>query len=177
MLTIIAFLLTILGCINWLMIGLLQYDFIAGIFGFQASVFSRIIYIIFGSAGLFLVIKLIKEKGTISVFSRRNKKDLEKNFRNLGNKKTNIESSKDLYENRDFNQSNFQKQDFHNSQNNFKNNHSSGPINFDNAPSYNNQPAYNNHQNDIKFNDFNKNNSSSFSEDESDSNGLFDEDF
>ena len=171
MLTIIAFLLTILGCINWLMIGLLQYDFIAGIFGFQASVFSRIIYIIFGSAGVFLVIKLIKEKGTISVFSRRNKKDLEKNLKNLGNKKANVESSKDLYENREINQPDLQNQNFYNSQNNFENNKSASSINFDNAPSYNN------HQNNRNFNNFDKNNSSGFSEDESENKGLFDEDF
>ena len=46
MLTILAFILTILGCINWLLVGLLQYDFVAGIFGYQASILSRIVYII-----------------------------------------------------------------------------------------------------------------------------------
>lgn len=76
MFTIIAFLLTIAGSINWLLIGLLQYDFVAGIFGFQASVFSRLIYIIIGASSVFLVFKLFKGKGTIPVFSRRNKKDL-----------------------------------------------------------------------------------------------------
>ncbi len=86
MLTIIAFLVTILGSINWLMIGLLQYDFIAGIFGFQASVFSRIIYIIFGIASVFLVFKLFKGRGTLAVFSRRNKKDLARNLAKIGNK-------------------------------------------------------------------------------------------
>ena len=76
MLTILSFFLTITGCVNWLLIGLLQYDFVAGIFGFQASIFSRIIYIIIGASSIFLVFKMFKGKGTIAVFSRRNKKDL-----------------------------------------------------------------------------------------------------
>ena len=108
MLTIIAFLITIIGSINWLMIGLLQYDFIAGIFGYQASVFSRIIYIVFGVASAFLVFKLIKNKGTLAVFSRRNKKDLAKNLEKMGHSKeekeridakyasSNIESGQDF---------------------------------------------------------------------------------
>ena len=41
MLRFIAFILTCLGGLNWLMIGTLQYDFVAGIFGTQANVFSR----------------------------------------------------------------------------------------------------------------------------------------
>lgn len=86
MLTIIAFLITVLGSVNWLTIGLLQYDFIAGIFGYQASVFSRIIYIIFGVACAFLVFKTFKNKGTLPVFSRRNKKDLAKNIEKMQHK-------------------------------------------------------------------------------------------
>lgn len=86
MFTIISFILTLLGSINWLLIGLLQYDFIAGIFGYQASIFSRIIYIIIGASSVFLVYKLIKGKGTIAVFSRRNKKDVIKNLEKINNK-------------------------------------------------------------------------------------------
>lgn len=86
MLTIISFLLTILGCINWLLIGLLQYDFVAGIFGYQASILSRIVYIIIGASSVFLIYKLIKGKGTIAVFSFRNKKDLAKNIKKIGKK-------------------------------------------------------------------------------------------
>ncbi|MBP3344618.1 MAG: DUF378 domain-containing protein [Clostridia bacterium] len=98
MFTIIAFLLTILGCINWLLIGLLQYDFIAGIFGYQASIFSRIIYIIIGAASVFLIIKLIKNKGTLPVFSWRNKKDLVKNIKKMGHKKDKQELAHDNVE-------------------------------------------------------------------------------
>lgn len=74
MLTFIAFVLTIAGCINWLLIGLLQYDFVAGIFGFQGSVFSRLIYIVVGAAAVFLVFKLIADKGSIHVWGARKKR-------------------------------------------------------------------------------------------------------
>lgn len=105
MLTIIAFILTILGTINWFLIGLLQYDFVAGIFGFQASILSRLIYIIVGISGIFLVFKLFKGKGTIAVFSRRNKKDLQKNLEKIGQPKeqTNVEVSKENYKEDSFN--------------------------------------------------------------------------
>lgn len=73
MFTLIAFLLTIAGCANWLMIGLLQYDFIAGIFGFQASILSRLIYILFGIGALYLIIRIIANKGSVKVFERKKK--------------------------------------------------------------------------------------------------------
>lgn len=75
MITFIAFVLTILGCINWLLIGLLQYDFIAGLFGFQASIFSRIIYILFGVGAIYLTLRVIINKGSFKVFERKKKKE------------------------------------------------------------------------------------------------------
>lgn len=73
MLTFIAFAVAIAGCINWLLIGLLQYDFVAGIFGYQGSVFSRLIYIVIGAAALFLVVKLFLDKGSIHVWGSKKK--------------------------------------------------------------------------------------------------------
>ncbi len=75
MLTFIAFILTMLGSINWLMIGLLQYDFIAGLFGFQASIFSRICYILFGFGAVYLAIRMLVNKGSVKVFERKKKKE------------------------------------------------------------------------------------------------------
>ncbi len=74
MITFIAFILTLAGCVNWLLIGLLQYDFIAGLFGYQASIFSRLIYILFGVAAAYLVLRVIVNKGTFKVFERKKKK-------------------------------------------------------------------------------------------------------
>lgn len=96
MFTIFAFLLSIIGLINWLTIGLFQYDFIAGIFGFQASILSRLFYILFGLSSLILIFKLIKGKGTIAVFSKKNKKDVKENINKLTTRRAEIEADKDL---------------------------------------------------------------------------------
>lgn len=102
MLTIIAFLLTLIGSVNWLLIGLLQYDFIAGIFGYQASIFSRIIYIVIGASSVFLIIKLIKNKGSLPIWTFRNKKDLASKLEKMKfstsskEKAQNVESSEEL---------------------------------------------------------------------------------
>jgi len=61
------------GCLNWLSIGFLQYDFIAGFFGFQASIFSRIFYILFGLGAFYFVIRIIVNKGSVKVFERKKK--------------------------------------------------------------------------------------------------------
>lgn len=73
MFTFIAFILTMLGCVNWLMVGLLQYDFIAGLFGFQASIFSRLCYILIGAGAMYLLLRVIINKGTFKVFERKKK--------------------------------------------------------------------------------------------------------
>lgn len=48
----IALLLTIIGAINWGLIGLFQFDLVAAIFGGQSSLISRIVYSLVGIAGL-----------------------------------------------------------------------------------------------------------------------------
>lgn len=73
----ISFLLTMVGCVNWLLIGLLQYDFIAGIFGYQGSIFSRIIYIIIGAGAVFFLVKTLMQKGKIELFNFKKKKKEE----------------------------------------------------------------------------------------------------
>lgn len=85
MITFICFLITLFGSINWLSIGMLQYDIIAGFFGTQASMFSRIFYIIFGFAALWLGIMAIRGKGRIHVFKNKpekfdKKEDSQSNF-------------------------------------------------------------------------------------------------
>ena len=65
MLRIGAFILTILGGINWLAIGMLQYDFVAGIFGTQANLFSRIIYTVIGISAVYVTCIIIANKGKL----------------------------------------------------------------------------------------------------------------
>lgn len=67
MITFISFVLIILGAINWLSIGALQYDFVAGLFGSQASMFSRIIYFFVGIAAIWIVIQAFRGKGRIKI--------------------------------------------------------------------------------------------------------------
>lgn len=65
MLTLISFILTMVGAINWFCIGILQFDFVAGLFGSQSSIFSRIIYAIIGVGAIMVLINLIQNKGKI----------------------------------------------------------------------------------------------------------------
>lgn len=97
MLTFIAFAIVMAGCINWLMIGLLQYDFVAGIFGYQGSVFSRLVYIVVGAASIFLLVKLFIDKGSIHVWGKK-KKEREEYKKQLKQEKlahSNIEAARE----------------------------------------------------------------------------------
>lgn len=48
----IALVLTIIGAVNWGLIGLFQFDLVAAIFGGQGAFLSRTIYSLVGLAGL-----------------------------------------------------------------------------------------------------------------------------
>lgn len=56
----IALIISIIGSINWGIIGLFQFDLVAWIFGGQGSIISRIIYGIVGLAGLWCVTMLFR---------------------------------------------------------------------------------------------------------------------
>ncbi len=56
----IALLISIIGSINWGLIGLFQFDLVAWIFGGQDAVISRIIYGIVGLAGLWCITMLFR---------------------------------------------------------------------------------------------------------------------
>ena len=51
----IALILSIIGSINWGLIGLFQFDLVAWIFGGQDALISRIIYAVVGLAGLWCI--------------------------------------------------------------------------------------------------------------------------
>lgn len=67
MISIIAFIVVIFGSMNWLSIGLFQYDLVAGLFGYQGSIFSRIVYIVVGICAIYLIYVIIKNKGRLTV--------------------------------------------------------------------------------------------------------------
>ena len=66
MISIVSFIILLFGGLNWLCIGFFQYDIVAGLFGFQASIFSRLIYIVVGISALYLIFSVIKNKGRIT---------------------------------------------------------------------------------------------------------------
>ncbi len=51
----ISLILSIIGCLNWGLVGIFQFDLVAWLFGSSASLFSRIIYTVIGLAGLWCV--------------------------------------------------------------------------------------------------------------------------
>ncbi len=62
MLDRISLLLSIIGGINWLLVGLFRFDFVAYLFGGQAATVSRVIYTIVGIAALWCISLLFRER-------------------------------------------------------------------------------------------------------------------
>lgn len=57
---VIALILSIIGSINWGLIGVFQFDLVAWLFGGQDAVVSRIIYTVIGLAGLWCISVLFR---------------------------------------------------------------------------------------------------------------------
>jgi len=57
-----SLILTIIGAINWLLVGLFQFDLVAYICGGQEAMLSRIIYTIVGVAGLWCISLLFRDR-------------------------------------------------------------------------------------------------------------------
>ena len=56
----VALILSIIGSLNWGLVGLFKFDLVAWIFGGQAAVISRIIYALVGLAGLWCITLLFR---------------------------------------------------------------------------------------------------------------------
>ena len=57
-----SLIITIIGAINWLLVGLFRFDLVAYLFGGQAATVSRIIYTVVGVAGLWCISLLFRER-------------------------------------------------------------------------------------------------------------------
>ena len=57
----IALVITIIGAINWGLIGIFEYDMIASMFGGATSMMSRIIYTLYAVTGLINIGILFEE--------------------------------------------------------------------------------------------------------------------
>ena len=67
MISILSFIVVIFGSLNWLSVGFFQYDMVAGLFGYQGSIFSRMIYIVVGISAIYLIFVVIRNKGRLTV--------------------------------------------------------------------------------------------------------------
>ncbi len=63
----IALILSIIGSINWGLVGIFQFDLVAWLFGGTGSVISRIIYTVIGLAGLWCISLLFRRGANASV--------------------------------------------------------------------------------------------------------------
>lgn len=61
----IALIISIVGCLNWGLVGLLGFDLVAWLFGGSGSLFSRLVYTIVALAGLWCVTFLFRNNAVI----------------------------------------------------------------------------------------------------------------
>ncbi len=58
----IALIISIIGCLNWGLIGIFKFDLISWIFGSQGALASRVIYTVVALAGLWCVSLLFRPR-------------------------------------------------------------------------------------------------------------------
>lgn len=56
----IAQILSIVGCLNWGLVGIFQFDLVAWLFGGVDSLFSRLVYTLVALAGLWCITLLFR---------------------------------------------------------------------------------------------------------------------
>ncbi len=73
MLDRIALILVTIGAINWGSVGLFKFDIVAWLFGGQAAILSRIIYVVVALAGIWCISLLFRENEMLSPVTDDNK--------------------------------------------------------------------------------------------------------
>ena len=61
MMDTVSLLLVIIGAINWLLVGVFQFDLVSWLFGGQGALISRIVYTLVGVAGLWCISLLFRK--------------------------------------------------------------------------------------------------------------------
>ena len=61
----IALILSIIGCVNWGLVGIFQFDLVAWLFGGSGSLFSRLVYTIIALAGLWCISFLFRRRAIV----------------------------------------------------------------------------------------------------------------
>jgi len=57
----LSLVIVIIGALNWLLVGLFQYDLVASVFSTSSSFMSRTIYTIVGLAGIYVISLLFRD--------------------------------------------------------------------------------------------------------------------
>ena len=65
MLDKICLILTILGSINWGLVGIFQFDLVAWLFGGSDAIISRIVYSVIALAGIWCISLLFRDNGRV----------------------------------------------------------------------------------------------------------------
>ena len=75
----ICLVLSIIGCLNWGLVGLFKFDLVAWIFGGQAAIASRIIYTLVALAGIWCISLLFRTEaeGATVVTANSNNNSVE----------------------------------------------------------------------------------------------------
>lgn len=62
----LALVLVIVGALNWLLVGLFQFDLVASIFGGQSALLSRVVYSLVGLAGVWSISLLFRDRNRVT---------------------------------------------------------------------------------------------------------------
>lgn len=73
-LNIITLLLTIIGGLNWGLVGLFQFDLVAAIFGGPDSAASRLVYVLVGLSAAWQVVPFIQAISVGEVLAERHRR-------------------------------------------------------------------------------------------------------
>ena len=63
----IALILSIIGSLNWGLVGIFRFDLVAWLFGGQTATVSRIVYALVGLAGIWCITLLFRRRSLATV--------------------------------------------------------------------------------------------------------------
>ncbi len=63
--TRLSLILVIIGALNWLLVGLFQFDLVASLFGGQDAWLSRVVYTLVGLAGIYTISLLFRDRAEV----------------------------------------------------------------------------------------------------------------
>lgn len=66
----LALILVIVGALNWLLVGLFQFDLVASLFGGQGALLSRLVYTLVGVAGIWSISLLFRDRNKAGTSNR-----------------------------------------------------------------------------------------------------------